>query len=83
VKLVSLMFLCCIAGLQSEQRAVVDFLILAQCQAFVGFGPSTFSVFLREFKQVTGLPSVPAFFVSGISKIFQEYARVSVSVDPS
>ncbi len=49
---------CCAAGLNSEQLALLDFLILARAEKFVGFGPSTFSFYLREHRLLHGiLPS--------------------------
>lgn len=39
-----------VAGLNSEQKALLDFLVLAQGQRFAGFGSSTFSFYLREFR---------------------------------
>ena len=36
--------------LHSEQKALVDFIVLARAQRFVGFGPSTFSFYLREYR---------------------------------
>jgi hypothetical protein len=34
----------------------VDFLVLARGARFVGFGSSTFSFFLREFRALAGTP---------------------------
>jgi hypothetical protein len=42
------------AGLTSEQSALVDFLVLARCARFVGFGSSTFSFYLREHRALVG-----------------------------
>jgi len=39
--------------LNSEQKALLDFLVLAKGKLFVGFGSSTFSFYL-----VSGLPLV-------------------------
>ena len=39
-----------LAGLHSEQRGLIDFLVLAHSTRFVGFGPSTYSFFLREYR---------------------------------
>lgn len=46
----------CNAELNSEQKALLDFLVLAQGSAFVGFGSSTFSFYLREFRSLAGIP---------------------------
>ena len=43
------------AGLASEQKALVDFLVLARGARYVGFGSSTFSFFLREYRVLQGL----------------------------
>ena len=44
------------AALNSEQKALLDFLVLAKGKAFVGLGSSTFSFFLREYRVLAGLP---------------------------
>ena len=44
------------AGLSSEQKALLDFLVLAHGQRFVGISSSTFSFFLREYRTLGGLP---------------------------
>ena len=44
------------AGLNSEQLALLDFLVLARAHTFVGFGPSTFSTYLREHRMLHGVP---------------------------
>lgn len=46
----------CTAGLNSEQKALVDFLVLSQGRAFVGFGSSTFSFYLREYRALHSMP---------------------------
>ena len=38
------------AALNSEQKALLDFLVLAKGKFFVGFGSSTFSFYLREYR---------------------------------
>lgn len=42
-------------ALDTEQKAVVDFLVLARSNLFVGFALSTFSLMLREYRQLNGL----------------------------
>lgn len=37
-------------ALNSEQKALLDFLVLAQSAKFAGFGSSTFSFYLREYR---------------------------------
>jgi hypothetical protein len=41
-----------LGSLDSEQLAVLDFLILSQCDTFVGYALSTFSILVREFRAV-------------------------------
>lgn len=41
-------------SLNPEQQALVDFLVLAQSDSFVGLGSSTFSVYLREYRVLLG-----------------------------
>ena len=43
-----------LAVLNTEQLALLDFLVLAQCHTFVGIGSSTFSVYLREYRRLHG-----------------------------
>jgi len=45
-----------LAALNSEQKAAVDFLVLARSRAFVGLGSSTFSFYLREHRALEGIP---------------------------
>ena len=45
------------AGLNSEQLALLDFLILARAHKFVGFGPSTFSTYLKEHRTLHSRPT--------------------------
>ena len=47
---------CCLAELNSEQKALVDFLVLSRGRGFVGFGSSTFSFYLREYRVLRGIP---------------------------
>lgn len=42
-------------ALNSEQKALLDFIVLARGKRFVGFGSSTFSFFLREFRALHGI----------------------------
>ncbi len=44
------------AELNSEQKALVDFLVLSRGRGFVGFGSSTFSFYLREYRVLSGIP---------------------------
>lgn len=65
------------AGLNTEQRAAVDFLVLAQSHSFVGFGPSTFSFLLPQYKTLMGYPPAPSVLISGVSGMFETYGKVA------
>lgn len=43
----------CPAGLHSEQSALVDFLVLARCQSYVGFSGSSFSILVPQYRALT------------------------------
>ncbi len=43
-------------GLHSEQVALLDFIVCASGERFVGFGASTFSFFMREYRLMHGKP---------------------------
>ncbi|KAK9844459.1 hypothetical protein WJX74_002810 [Apatococcus lobatus] len=45
-----------ISDLNSEQKALLDFLVLSRGRGFVGFGSSTFSFYLREYRVLNGVP---------------------------
>lgn len=45
-----------LSNLNSEQKAAVDFLVLARSKNFVGLGSSTFSFYLREHRAMEGIP---------------------------
>ena len=45
------------AGLNPEQLALLDFLVLTEADRAVGFGSSTFSFYLREYRLLRGVPS--------------------------
>jgi hypothetical protein len=47
------------ADLNSEQKALLDFLVLAKGKYFVGFGSSTFSFYLREHRALQVLVHLP------------------------
>ena len=69
------------AGLNSEQLALLDFLILARAQRFVGFGPSTFSTYLREHRALHGAPPGASLLVNasriGTDALFARSARIA------
>lgn len=43
-----------LAGLNTEQIALIDFLVLLNCCKFVGIGSSTFSTYLRDYRVLLG-----------------------------
>ncbi|CAL5219417.1 g1245 [Coccomyxa viridis] len=67
-------------GLASEQKALVDFLVLARGARYVGFGSSTFSFFLREHRTLQGLPRSSSVLVDasviGTDALFQAAATI-------
>lgn len=63
-------------GLESEQEALLDFLVLARCRAFVGFGGSSFSYFLPQYKALQDLHAAPSVLIGHISEIFKLYGRI-------
>lgn len=44
-----------LAPLHTEQTALLDFLVLIYSQRFVGFGASTFSLYVREYRYLMGI----------------------------
>ncbi|KAK9814823.1 hypothetical protein WJX72_012059 [[Myrmecia] bisecta] len=46
------------ASLDSEQLALIDFLVLATAQRFVGIATSTFSLFLVEYRAIQGVDRI-------------------------
>ncbi|GAB4814864.1 hypothetical protein N2152v2_001910 [Parachlorella kessleri] len=53
-----------LGALNSEQKALLDLLVLARAQRFVGFGASSFSFFLREYRALKyGLPKASTVLV--------------------
>ena len=70
------------AELNQEQRALLDFLILARARRFVGIGASTFSYYLREYRALHyGLPRSTSFLLNtsrvGTDRIFEAAGRVA------
>jgi GDP-fucose protein O-fucosyltransferase len=49
--------------LHSEQKALIDFLVLARSQNFVGFVTSTFSFFVQQYRDLHGFPAGEAVMV--------------------
>ena len=69
------------AGLNSEQLALLDFLILARAEKYVGFAPSTFSFYLREHRILHGGPPSQSVLVNasriGTDELFARSALVA------
>lgn len=69
-----------LAPLNSEQKAAVDFLVLARATAFVGMGSSTFSFYLREHRALAGVPRATTTLVDaskiGTDALFEAAGRV-------
>ena len=70
------------AGLSSEQKALVDFIVLAGGQGFVGFGSSTFSFYLREYRALKGMPRASSVLVDasaiGTDSLFRAAGTVTL-----
>ena len=66
---------CCTAGLFSEQRAAIDFLVFAQSRSFVGLGRSSFSIYLPQYKVLQGNPATPFALVGGVSEQAEIYSK--------
>ena len=52
-------------SLHSEQKALVDLIVLANADSFVGFEPSTFSFFLTQYRVLQGLSPSSSVLVEG------------------
>ena len=65
-----------LAELNSEQKALLDFIVLARARRFVGFGSSTFSFYLREYRalQVRAGLGGGAHAMRGLWKFWPEQA---------
>jgi len=50
--------------LASEQKALLDFLVLAKGRRFVGFGSSTFSFYLQQYRLLQGFPEASSVLVN-------------------
>ena len=51
--------------LHSEQKALVDLLVLTKAQAFVGFEPSTFSFYTSQYRMLLGFKPESSVLVEG------------------
>lgn len=51
--------------LHSEQKGLIDLLVLAKANSFVGFEPSTFSFFLTQYRVLQGLEASSSVLVEG------------------
>ena len=53
------------AGLASEQKAAVDFLVMARSRHFVGLGFSSLSSYMRQYRALQGLPYNTSVLIAG------------------
>ena len=67
-----------LSGLHSEQRALVDFLVLAAGRRFVGFEESTFSLFVREWRYLHGHPRSSSALVAAAVPDYAGQASVTM-----
>ena len=51
-------------GLASEQKALLDFLVLTKADRYVGFGSSTFSFYLQQYRLLQGFPETSSVLVN-------------------
>ncbi len=69
------------AGLNSEQKALLDFVVLSGGDNFVGFGSSTFSFYLQELRLLRGITKAKSVLVDssviGTDGLFAEAGRIS------
>ena len=56
-----------LSSLHSEQKALVDLLVLAKAHAFVGFKPSTFSFFASQYRTLSGFSPDSSVLVEGLA----------------
>ena len=71
-----------LAQFNTEQLALIDFLVLSKSRTFVGIGSSTFSVYLREYRKIQGYTKrSDNVFVSskaiGTDQLFQRCSHIS------
>jgi hypothetical protein len=70
-----------VTGLSSEQKALVDFIVLSAGEGFVGFGSSTFSFYIREYRALQGIPRSSSILVDasaiGTDLLFQAAGTVA------
>ncbi|GAB4818932.1 hypothetical protein N2152v2_005978 [Parachlorella kessleri] len=65
-----------IQGFDTEQLALLDFLILAHARQLVGLAFSTFSVFLREYRALHGFQKSTTRLVGNMTDLFEKTAIV-------
>ena len=61
-----------LAGLNLEQLALLDFLILARAEQLLGLAFSTFSVFLREHRALHGFQKSTTQLVGNMTDLFKK-----------
>jgi hypothetical protein len=76
-----------LAALNPEQGALVDFLVIANADAFVGIGSSTFSAYLREYRVLLGHSRAADAFVDtskiGSDALFERCTHFAPLDDPA
>lgn len=60
----------------------MDFLVLARCRAFVGFGVSSFSYFLPQYKALHGSPVAASVLIGGITEEYEAFGRIAAVEQP-
>lgn len=68
-------------GLSSEQKALVDFVVLTRAKTVVGLGSSTFSYYLREYRALNGFTKADTVLADasaiGTDDLFMECGMLS------
>lgn len=67
-----------VEGLNSEQRALLDFLVLQRAEKVVGFAKSSFSFKLGEYRALVGHPRNTTLMVPGDDGNFRKAATFDV-----
>ena len=64
----------------SEQRAAIDFLVLTNCNKFVGHSASSMSFLVQEFRRLNGHPKETSILVEGHPNMFLFSVGLAVKV---
>lgn len=74
-----------VEGLNPEQLALLDLLILARARTFLGLGCSTFSWFLAEYRTMHGHPPYESLLINatrvGTDDLFRQAATITGRID--